>query len=160
MKHIFPKKMKQERMVLANWLIERRLKLNERTHKTLVSISVSDTFIVPTCVTNAVSPFGRLTKVLRVSIIEVKHDMEWTIWSIVPVSITQSVYLNIFLSTILAEKIECSKVGKKGILGLVPDIRAELKLRLVYAKVPTTLEVKPKAPSPPVAMQEALTLAS
>ena len=75
MKHIFPKKMKQERMVLANWLIERRLKLNEGTHKTLVSISVSDTFTVPTCVTNAVSPFGRLTKVLRVSIIEVKHDM-------------------------------------------------------------------------------------
>ena len=91
MKHIFPKKMRQERMVLANCLIERRLKINEGTHKTLVSISVSDTFTVPTCVTNAVSPFGRLTKVLRVSVIEIKHDMEWTIWSVAPISITQSV---------------------------------------------------------------------
>ena len=44
-------------------------------------------------------------------------------------------YLKIFLSIVLTEKIECSKVGTKGILRLVPDIRAKLKLRLVYAEV-------------------------
>ena len=67
-------------MIFANWLTERRLNLNEGTHKTLISISVFDIFTVPTCVsvTNAVSPFGRLTKVLRVAVTEVKHDMVWT----------------------------------------------------------------------------------
>ena len=63
-------------MVLVNWLIERRLELKEGTHKTLVSTSLSNIFTVPTCVTKAVSPFGKLTKVLRVAIMEVKHDME------------------------------------------------------------------------------------
>ena len=63
-------------MILAKWLTKRRLKINEGTHKTLVSISVFDIFTIPTCVTNVVSPFGRLTKVLRVAIMEAKHDME------------------------------------------------------------------------------------
>ena len=66
-------------MVLANWPTERRLKLNEGTHKTLVSVSVFDIFIVPACVTNALSSFGRLTKELRVAVTEVNHDTEWTI---------------------------------------------------------------------------------
>jgi len=39
-------------------------------------LSVSDTYILPTCVTNAISPFGRLTKVLRVAVLELN-----TIWS-------------------------------------------------------------------------------
>ena len=137
MKHIFPKKMRQQRVVLASWLTERRLKLKEGTHKTLVSIRVLDTLTVPTCVTNVVSPFGRLTKVLRVAAIEVKHDIEWTIWSVAPLSIIQSISLKIFLTTILVEKIECSKVGTKGTLGVVPNIRVELKLRLVCAGKPT-----------------------
>ena len=160
MKHIFPKKMRQQRLVLANWLTERRLKLKEGTHKTLVSISVLDTFTVPTCVTNAISPFGRLTKVLRVAVIEVKCDIEWTIWSVAPVSTTQSVSLKVFLSTILAEKIECSKMGTKGTLELVPDIRVELKIRLVCAEIPITSEAEPEVPSPPVTKQEVLTLAA
>ena len=51
-------------------------------------------------------------------------------------------------------------MGTKGTLELVPDIKAELKLRLVCAEVPTTLEVEPEALSPPMAMQEVLTLAA
>ena len=76
MKHIFPKKMRQQRMDLANWLTKRRLKLKAGTHKTLVSISLSEIFTVPPCVTKAVSPFGRLTNVFRVAVMEVKLDME------------------------------------------------------------------------------------
>ena len=123
-------------------------------------LSVSDTYIVPTCVTNAISPFGRLTKVLKVAVIELKHNMKWTIWSVAPISITQSISLKIFLTTILTEKIECYKVETKDTLGLVLDIKAKLKLRLVCAKVPTTSEVEPEAPSPRIAMQEMLTLAA
>ena len=51
-------------------------------------------------------------------------------------------------------------MGTKGTLELVTDIRAKLKLRLVCAEVPTTLEVEPEALSPPMAMQEVLTLAA
>ena len=76
MKHIFPKKMRQQRMDLANWLTKRRLKLKAETHKTLVSISLFEIFTVPPCVTKAFSPFGRLTNVFRVAVMEVKHHME------------------------------------------------------------------------------------
>ena len=126
----------------------------------MVSIRVLDTLTVPTCVTNVVSPFGRLTKVLRVAVIEVKQDIKWTIWSVAPVSIIQSVSLKIFLSTVLAEKIECSKVGTKGTIELIPDIRAELKLRLFCAEIPTILEAALEVPSPPVTKQEVLILAA
>ena len=58
------------------------------------------------------------------------------------------------------KKIECSKVGTKGTIELVPDIRAELKLRLFCAEVPTILEAALEVPSSPVTKQEVLTLAA
>ena len=134
--------------------------MGDRNTKSKQPISIFYTYTVPTCVTNVVSPFGRLIKVLRVAVIEVKHDMEWTIWLVAHVSITQSVSIKIFLPTVLAKKIECFKVETKGTLGLVPHIKAKLKLRLVYAKVSTTSEIEPEASSPPMAMQEMLTLAA
>ena len=53
--------------------------MGDKNTKSKQPISIFDTYTVPTCVTNFVSPFGRLIKVLRVAVIEVKHDMEWTI---------------------------------------------------------------------------------
>ena len=116
---------------------------------------------VPTYVTKAVSPLGKLTKVFTVAITVVKHDKECTIWSVAPVSITQSELLKAFLSTILVEKTECFRLGTRGILEFIPDMKTALVLRLgeVEVEVPTTSDVIPVGPSTPVYMQEELTLA-
>ena len=53
---------------------------------------------------------------------EVKYVMEYIIWSVAPVSMTQSVELKASLFTVLAEKIECSKLGLKGKVDRVPDM--------------------------------------
>lgn len=51
-------------------------------------MSFSNIFTVPICVTRAVSPLERLTKVFRVAMTMVKQDTEYTIWYVAPVSIT------------------------------------------------------------------------
>ena len=81
--------------------------MNERTHKTLWRTSFVEISTVPICVTKANSPFGRLTKVFKIAVIEVKQDTECTMWFVALVSITQSDLLKAILSTFLAEKMEC-----------------------------------------------------
>ena len=77
---------------------------------------------MPTWVTEATSPLGRLTNVFKVAVIVVKHVMECTIWLVAPVSMTQSEAWKLSLSTTLAEKMECLKVGVKGNKEFVPVI--------------------------------------
>ena len=64
--------------------------------------------------TKAISPFGRFTNVFKVAMIEVKETIECTIWSVAPVSMTQSKFLNASLLIVFVEKIECVKLGLKG----------------------------------------------
>ena len=123
-------------------------------------MTFSEILTVPTCVTKAASLLGKLTKVFTVAITVVKHDKECTMWYVAPVSITQFELLKAFLSTILVEKTECFKLGRKGILKFIPDMKATLVLRLGEAEVPTTSNAIPVSPSTPVYMQEELTLAA
>jgi len=134
--------------------------LNDGTHKTLVRMRFSKILTVPTCVTKVVSPLGKLTKVFTIAITVVKHDKECTMWSVAPMSITQSELLKAFLSKILTEKTECFRLGRKGILKFILDMKAALVLRLGEAEVPTTSNAIPISPSTPVYMQEELTLAA
>ena len=92
------------------------MKLNEGTHRTLWRTRLSKILTVPICVTKAVSPFGRLTCVFRVAVIEVKQDTECIIWPVAHVSMTQSNSLKASLLMVFTEKTGCFKVGMKGIL--------------------------------------------
>jgi len=68
-------------------LTDKRLKEKEGTHKTLVSVRCAEIWTVPMWVTRANWPFGSLTLVERVVVIEVNNEMELIIWSMAPVSI-------------------------------------------------------------------------
>ena len=79
---------------------------------------------------------------------EVKQDTEWTTWSVALVSIIQSVVLKDSLLTVLAEKIECSKVGVKWKLGGIPDIFGMiLEWNAILACGYEAVEAMPKTPS-------------
>ena len=61
--------------------------------------------IVPIWVTKAFSPLGKWTKELETQVIELKTEMEWTIWSVTPMSMIQLVLWKADLSTNLVVKI-------------------------------------------------------
>lgn len=56
-------------------------------------------------VTKAFSPLGKWTKELETQVMELKTEMEWTIWSVAPVSMIQLVLWNADLFTTLVVKI-------------------------------------------------------
>ena len=58
-----------------------KLKVKEGTHNTSVRIRVSVRCTVPIWVTKAFSPLGKWTKELETQVIELKTEMECTIWS-------------------------------------------------------------------------------
>ena len=62
--------------------------MKEGTQSTLERTRFSETSTIPMWVTKADSPFGRFTNVFRVVVIEVKTTIEWTMWSVAPVSMT------------------------------------------------------------------------
>ena len=113
MKQKVPRKMRQHRTDLANLLTDMRLKLKARTQSTSYRIRVSEILTVPIWVTKAISPLGKFTCVFSVEVIEVKQETECTIWSVAPVSMTQSMDENISLLTSFAEKTECFKLELK-----------------------------------------------
>ena len=113
MKEKVPRKMRQQRTDLANLLTDMRLKLKAGTQSTSYRIRVSEILTVPIWVTKAISPLGRFTCVFRVEVSEVKQETKCTIWSVAPVSMTQSVDENISLLTSFAEKTECFKLELK-----------------------------------------------
>jgi hypothetical protein len=81
--------MRQHLRVLISLLAEMRLKVKEGTHKTSVNVRLSESLIVPMCVTAAMEPLGKWTDVETIAVIEVKKDGELTMWSVAPVSIIQ-----------------------------------------------------------------------
>ena len=70
-------------------LIERRLKVNDGTHKTLWRVREEDRVMVPICFTEVVSPLGSSTIDWVTAVIEDKRFTIQTMWSIALVSITQ-----------------------------------------------------------------------
>ena len=73
-------------MCFSDSMTNKRLKVKEGTHKTLLRVKEDDKTKAPLCVTEAVSPLGNSTMVLVIAIIEVLT--EHIIWSVAPVSMT------------------------------------------------------------------------
>jgi hypothetical protein len=53
--------MRQQCRFLRSLLAEIRLKLKEGTHKTSVNVRLSESLMVPMCVTDALAPLGKFT---------------------------------------------------------------------------------------------------
>ena len=83
------RKTRQQGWDLVMVLTERRLKVNDGTHKTLWRVEEEDRVMVPICVTKAVSPLGSSTIDWVTTVIEDKRFTIQTMWSIALVSITQ-----------------------------------------------------------------------
>ena len=64
---------------------------------------------LPMCVTTALWPLGKLTTKLTVEVIVVSKEMDWTMWSVAPVSKIQSWEEIVEGGVKLAEKTECSR---------------------------------------------------
>ena len=80
--------MRQQRIDFVNWLTEIILKLKEGTQSTLERTRFSETLTIPMWVTKADSPFEIFANVFKVAVVEVKTVIEWTMWSVAPVSMT------------------------------------------------------------------------
>ena len=94
-----------------------QVETKEGTQSTPVKIRVSLSLIVPIWVTNVVSPVGKWATVLMTKVMVVRWGIEWTIWSVAPVSKIQSLDAKACLSTILAEKMECLESMPEGVEG-------------------------------------------
>jgi hypothetical protein len=68
-------------------LAEIRLKVNEGTQRTSVSVRLSKITTIPMCVTGTVEPLGNLTKVKTTAVMVVKRDGQLIMWSVATVSI-------------------------------------------------------------------------
>lgn len=65
------------------------MNLNDGTQRKLCKISESDAQIAPTWVTNIVEPFGSVIDRELDKIMELKNEVESSIWSVAPVSTIQ-----------------------------------------------------------------------
>ena len=98
------KKNKQQFKDEVILLTKIRLKENEGTQRTLVRVREFDNLTVSMWVTNANSPLGNSTLVWRTDKIVVNKVIEWIIWSVAPVSMTQVLPEKAFPLTSLEEK--------------------------------------------------------
>ena len=73
-------------------LAEIRLKLKEGTHKTSVNVRLSESLMVPMCVTDALAPLGKFTWVETMAVIVVKRDEQLIMWSVALVSKIQGLF--------------------------------------------------------------------
>ena len=89
-----------------------RLKENEGTHKILSSIKLEESWTWPMWVTKTDSPLGSSTDIWVTKVIFVSKEIEWTMWSVAPLSIIQSFGEMSEGTTRFDEKIEWSKVIK------------------------------------------------
>lgn len=90
----FMKKYKAIQIIFMSWVTEIKLKENEGTHSTSVNMRFLETLIIPLWVMKTWFPFRSLTKNFMVKVIEVNREIELSIWSVTPVSITQGMKLN------------------------------------------------------------------
>ena len=83
-------------------------------------------------------------------------------WSVALVSMTQSKFLKASLLTFLVKNIECDRLGLKGKLEEVPDMRLEQRLaeELTCDCEENTSKVPPECTSTQTTLEEALTLAA
>ena len=99
------RKIQQEDEDWVSLLIEIKLKEKLGLQSTLSKNNVGETCTVPTCVTLAIEPLGNLIEIWTMEVIEVKSWIEWTIWSVSPLSKIHSLEL-IWVVTTLEEKTE------------------------------------------------------
>jgi len=71
----------------VSFLIEKRLKEKDGTHKTSIRIKEAEIITVPISVTETSWPFGSLANLEVVAVIVVKNEREQTIWLVAPVFI-------------------------------------------------------------------------
>lgn len=83
--------MRQHGMNLGYWLTEIKLKPKEGTQNTLDKVKLVESLTVPMSVTDAYLPLSNLTWAFMEELIEVRKEIELTVWSVVPMSITQGI---------------------------------------------------------------------
>ena len=83
--------------------------------RTFSRIKEAETCTVPMWVTLAMSPLGNLIEIWTEEVMVLKKEMEWTMWSMAPLSRIQSVGLRWEIS-IVEENTEYSKEGKDQML--------------------------------------------
>ena len=100
--------------------------------KTLVKIRVSLSLTMLLWFTNAVSKIGKWAIVLMTKVMVVRWGIEWTIWTVAPVSKIQPLDAKACLSTILAEKMECLE----SMLGVEGEMVLPMKLLMKWEVAP------------------------
>ena len=100
--------------------------------KTPIKIRVSLSLTVLLWVTNAVSKRGKWAIVLMTKVMVVRWGIEWTIWTVAPVSKIQPLDAKACLSTILAEKMECLE----SMLGVEGEMVLPMKLLMKWEVAP------------------------
>ena len=93
-------------------LAEIRLKLKKGTHKTSVNVRLSESLMVPMCVTDALAPFGKFTWVETMTVIVVKIDEQLIMWSVALASTIQVLFFW-FECAIMLTKKEKKNLGLK-----------------------------------------------
>jgi hypothetical protein len=66
--------MRQHLRFLISLLVEIKLKVKDRTHKTSVNVRSSESLTVPMCMIEAIDPLGNFTWVETIVVIEVNRD--------------------------------------------------------------------------------------
>ena len=88
--------------------MEARLMEKVGTQRTLSNVNVELSLSVPIWVTCTMSPLGNLTEICTKKVIEERRWIEWTIWSVAPLSRIQSMEVMKVVLT-CEEKTEYSK---------------------------------------------------
>ena len=108
MRQYCERKIQEEDGFWVSLLIEIILKEKLGMQNTFSKTKVGDTWTVPTCVTLAISPLGNLIEIWTVEVMEVKNWVEWTMWSVAPLSRIQSMEV-MWVVTTFEQKTEYSK---------------------------------------------------
>ena len=106
-------KIRQHDREWTNLLTEIRFNWKEGTHKTLVNVIEGETWTVPIWVTETKTPLGNSTGALTTNVTVVKHEREYTIWSVAPVSIIHKFSLVALGNFTLEANTECERLGVK-----------------------------------------------
>ena len=103
--------MQQQEGFWVKLLIETRLKEKDGMQRKFSRIKEAETRTIPMWVTLAMSPVDNLTKIWTEEVMVLKKVIEWTIWSVAPLSRIQSVGL-IWETSTIEEHTEYSKEGE------------------------------------------------
>ena len=126
--------------------MEIRLNEKEGTHNTLSRIKSHDNCIWPTWVAKTNTPLGIFTEMWATKVILVRYEMEWTMWSVAPLSIIHSLGKRAGGMTRLEEKTEWSKLvegcKQRGMEVIESRHSGSSKLSILdISKVPTVWKI-------------------